>query len=396
MIGVYLASILRTFAVSLSGIFVPIYIFQLFPNLSTSEAVIKVILYFAILEGSSLLLTIPVSRLILKLGFRSSIFIGNILLAVKLGTLILAKTNPIWLVVSAICDGASIHFFWNCYHLTFAKQSDKGHLGRQVSLDGIFGRVVSAIGPAFGGMVATLFGFNVLLTISLSMIIISSFPLAYVATGKDYKLGKAVEIVKGLLSRKFRGFGYGFFFEGARAYVAGIAWPLFLLAIVNGSFDYLGFITSGALLVSIIFHFYAGKFVDEGNESRAFTLGALFVSFFWLLRIPIFTPAQVVIVDSGGNMAESLYGISWGATVYKQMRDIKNSYLYVVLRELVLRAGCVWGLLIAYIVPASGKPFQTSFIFAALLPICALVSLTIFNKPRSWLGRMVDRLTYTL
>ncbi|PIS21245.1 hypothetical protein COT51_03800 [candidate division WWE3 bacterium CG08_land_8_20_14_0_20_41_15] len=393
MLGVYLASIVRTFAISLTGIFVPIYVSKLYSHLPLNEAVVRVVLYFILMEVASLLMAVPAGKIILRLGFRYSIFIGNVLLALANGSLILAQNNHGWLVAAAICEGVSLHFFWNCYHLTFAKQADKHHLGRQISLDGIFGTLVSAIAPAFGGMIATLFGFTALLILSLSLIIISSFPLALVVDGKGYHLGDYCEIVKGYFSRKFRGFMWGFFFEGARGYVAWIAWPLFLLAVVKGSYDYLGFIVSATLIVSVIFCFFSGKLVDHGNETGGFTLGALFISFFWILRIPITNPGQVFLVQSGGNMSESLYRVSWAATVYRRISGITNSYLYVVLREIALRLGSLWGLLIAYTVSRAGFPLQTTFVFAALLPICTLSSLTVFDKPRSFVGRLIDRFT---
>lgn len=380
MLSVYLASIIRTFALSLSGIFVPIYIYKLFTGALWYEALIQVVYYYLLLEVSSFLLTIPAARLILKLGFRYSIFLGNLLLAVKIGTLVLAKSHPAWLIVSAICDGASIHFFWNCYHLTFAKKSSGGKLGRQVSLDGVFGRLVTALAPAFGGMVVTLFGFSSLLWLSFTLVLVSSFPLAGVVDGRGYILEKGSAIWQALISKKYRLHSLGFFLDGARSYLPAITYPLFLIALVKGSYDSLGFLTSAALFVSIIFHFFAGHFVDNGTKDKAFTLGALLTSFLWLLRIPIEAPYQVFALDSLGGVAESLYAVPWGALIYQNLQKSRAPYLFIVIREITLRMGSILGLVLIFFLAKNQFPLQTSFIFTALFSLVMLSVVKIFKE----------------
>ena len=97
--AVYLTSTIRTFALSLLGIFTPLYIYQVLEGtpifLTRTAILLGVVSYYIILRLTILLIDIPVSYFIAEVrgGFRKSMLLSNCLHAVNLLLLIFATLH---------------------------------------------------------------------------------------------------------------------------------------------------------------------------------------------------------------------------------------------------------------------------------------------------------------
>ena len=88
-------TMLRTAAVSLFGIFEPIFIYGLTGRLET------VLFYYLIARGGTLIFSIPAANLIIRLGFRRSVLFSNIFLSGLIISLILSGKSLFWLILFA-------------------------------------------------------------------------------------------------------------------------------------------------------------------------------------------------------------------------------------------------------------------------------------------------------
>ena len=145
--AVYLASTIRTFALSLLGIFTPLYIYQILESTQTfttrTAALLGVVGYYIILRLTILLTDIPISYFIaeVKGGFRKSMLISNCLRAINLLLLIFAKDQPGLLLPAAIIGGALIPFYWIPYHLSFIEDGKGKRFGKKISTVGVLNKV---------------------------------------------------------------------------------------------------------------------------------------------------------------------------------------------------------------------------------------------------------------
>ncbi|MBM4401956.1 MAG: hypothetical protein FJ044_01825 [Candidatus Cloacimonetes bacterium] len=107
--ALFAAHTLRGFALSLIELFGPLYIFHLFKNHyhihDINQLLILVLIYFALQKISILLLSYPISTAVARLGFRLSMLIGNILMAIKILFLIFAEKEILLLIPSALITG---------------------------------------------------------------------------------------------------------------------------------------------------------------------------------------------------------------------------------------------------------------------------------------------------
>ena len=103
--SLYINALFRNTALSLAGIFVPLYVFYL------TQSLFWVLLYFTIFWGGNFLLTIFAASLVYRLRFRRSILFSNLILILKFAFLIFAKNNILLLIPAAVLSGLEIIFY---------------------------------------------------------------------------------------------------------------------------------------------------------------------------------------------------------------------------------------------------------------------------------------------
>ena len=106
----YANGMLRSAAIAMVGIFTPVFVYRLgtthFEEIK--YGIMSVAAYYFITRLVTLLVNIPASHLIEKIGFRKSILVSIFLLIGNLAALILSENNFWLIVVSAIASGLTI------------------------------------------------------------------------------------------------------------------------------------------------------------------------------------------------------------------------------------------------------------------------------------------------
>lgn len=366
--GVYLSSSIRTFGLSLLGIFIPLYIYQVLSNQQVFAARTALLLgvfgYYIVHRIFLLIATLPAAYFIaeVKGGFRKAMLLSNLLHAGNLLLLIFAKNDPWLLLPAAILGGVLIPFYWIPFHLIFVEDGQRRKFGQQISNRAVLDKAATIIAPFTGGLVIAFFGFTTLLVAVLLLVVASTFPIFLMAHHEKHFVPPLKMLFAKFLG-EFRSDLAAFLGAGAESVGAAIVWPLFLFTIV-GSFAGLGALTSGVMLISMLVVWKLGKVVDQKDKKKILRAGAYSRSVLWLVRAFVGTVPQAFAAQSLARVAAEFLWLPFDTIVYKKAYD-GNPFEYILLREWALN----WGRLLTLLAMAAlvwlGLGLVGSFALAA-------------------------------
>lgn len=270
----YLTVAFLHFGLSLVGIFVPIYIYQITGSFYWLAA------FVGIISLSVLLFTFPLVNLIRRIGIYRAIFVSTLVRIAYLLLLLVAPRFFPLILLAALIDGLMIPLFWFPYHLIYVREGEDGRWGHQIGLMNLINILTGLPAPLLGGFIVANFGFGPLYLLGLSLVFLSSLPLLGMRDSIKVEAPSAKKVLEGLVKDDYRPLLFGF--GGLRfAGVVGVfLWPLFVFKVAQ-SFTTLGAITSAGILVSLLANFFGAEFIDQVGSRRAFPFGAVAISSLW-------------------------------------------------------------------------------------------------------------------
>lgn len=335
--GLYLNASLRTFSISLTGIFIPIYIYNLTQDLE------KTIIYFIIWHFTHLASSIPTSLLISRFGPDVSNIISSLLRALYLFLLILSPKFPMLLFPSAILGAITVPLYWLPYHLAFSRQSDKKRVGQQVSTVSFLQRLASALAPLVGGLIIAFYGFNALYTTAIIILFLSSIPVLFDEYDVKDPWPGLEKIIKGQKTKGISKNTKAFFGNGIESAFYGIIWPLFLFIFIK-DLKTIGLISTVSLIVTLVAVKYVGSITKEKSK-KMIKVGTFSMGFNLILRTFLLSPIFLFLGDVLYQLSSVFVWIPFNSYVYSIPK--KNTYVYFLDREISIVSGKTLGLLIA-------------------------------------------------
>ncbi len=327
----YIATAIRSFALSMLSIFIPVFLIK--EGYSFSE----VVYFFAIMNFVNVLLIFPSTKFALKYGFKHSMFFSIPFLILFYFLLYSLDNIKIPLYIIAVVYAINNALFWMGYHLDFAKFSDGKDRGKEVGVATIVKLSFSAIGPAIGGVILTFFNFPVLFVVVSVLLLASTIPLFY---SKDVHYQYATFSFKKFLQflkRKKRDFiamsAYGF-----ELMLSLFAWSVFVFFyILDESFSSLGFLSSISFVAGILFVIFGAYFSDI-KRHIALKIGAFLNFLVWVFRVSVTTPVQAFTIDFFRGVARSFLDTPFDALSYDKANKEKLVN-YIALREVAIQLG---------------------------------------------------------
>ncbi|MFP4656061.1 MAG: hypothetical protein ACLFNK_00600, partial [Candidatus Woesearchaeota archaeon] len=162
---IYITHALRNFAHSMVGIFVPIYLLQ------SGLQLYQVFLFYIIAYSIEFFFFIFGSRFSSYMGIKHSILLSMPLIILFFVALYKIETLfsllPLWLLFILLSSlfAAAMFLYWFSFHVDFAKFSDSENEGKQVGTLQAITTLFSVLGPLFGGLIITIFSFDLLFII---------------------------------------------------------------------------------------------------------------------------------------------------------------------------------------------------------------------------------------
>ncbi|MFB6213612.1 MAG: MFS transporter [Candidatus Nanohaloarchaea archaeon] len=308
--GLLIYEFLKNSAISLIGVFIPVYI------LSQGHGLGLAALFIGVSGLTGVLLSLPVSRVIHSKGLRSSLFASYIFLVPGLLLVRSFELSLLVVVTSGLLYGIGNLFHWIGLDAAFAADSDGDRRsmasGKILSLP----KVSRILGPLAGGVVFASLGFAVLVSVSVVLLLLSGVPLLWVnrGTGKSYRFGE-------ILSREKRRMVPVFVIRGVQAASSVGVFGMFVFLLVGGALDVgaanalgsLGFVLTGLL---------AGKADSNGERNLLVSAGGLGAAAMYVARGLVVTPFQAFAVSFISGIFFQVYHVP----VYARFADEAEMY----------------------------------------------------------------------
>lgn len=308
---VYVVMIFRSLSLSLTGIFIPLYMLKLgYPALDI--IMIEFWYFFARFSCFDIFSGYLVSRI----GPKHTILYGNFLLILSTtGFMTLPYIHwPIWLLGAAY--GGSSSMFWVPFHTDFSKINHKEHGGKELGYINIMSKIGGIFGPLVGGIVATLFGGQYIFLVAMILLVVSGMPL--LKTAEPIPIHRKLNLLD-INLRKMKSDILSYTMYGIDGTATGILWPIWLgLFVLVGGAAYakLGVLASVSVLASMAAAFTIGQSIDKHKGRFLLRAGATANAVLHLFRPFITTYPGALLVNTANE----------GVTVTYQMPYTKGMY----------------------------------------------------------------------
>jgi len=278
---IYLTTLLRSFALSLVSIFVPVYLIKIGYPLD-SALVFLMLFYIGITLASPFAAWLSSRIGSIKTIANASLFTISYLLLLRL----LAADNVLLFHIVPFVGAIGVALFWIPMNSFFVRSKQKKVCAEQTAIWSAVSCVASAVGPVLGGVVLTFLNFNSLFVLASVVLGLSILPLMQRKEIRDkFKL-----FLKKSERQKFGSWFKLFFVQGLLFTSVDILYPIYVY-LTSKSFTITG-ATASVLSVSLaLTSVVIGKLADRLKRAVS-VAGAVTLSltsvFLLLFKNPIF------------------------------------------------------------------------------------------------------------
>lgn len=347
--------ILRKFAATSVGLFVPIYVYMIgFENFGESMiGGIRMLVMFLVVARLSVICTsLFVEHIIDRIGFRWTFLISSVFLFLKYVLLTYAERSLYLLWIAAIVSGIVTTTYWISRHALFGEDQDETHIGTSLGFIIVLARLAAIIGPVVGGLVAFYFGFSRLFALGVLLAVLSAVPYFFMHHHRRHHPDGISGLLDKIRDRKNFPLMIAWF-GGSWDDELAINFKSLYIFLVVGSIGHLGIIWSLVAVVSMIVAYISGRMFDKSrNKKGVFLKGAGLAAIFW----PIIALARdfwsVFVLNSAQAIVGSFYTIPFMSQTYR-FSFRRDTVAFFAFREIVCSVGTMVFLVMVYLLTFS-------------------------------------------
>jgi MFS family permease len=289
---IYWAMSLKTMALSFVGLFVPIYLYNLGYTPFTIFMYYGLVFFFKGISEEFF------ARLIIKIGPKHGfIYSFPILFSYLFMILTLPEYN--WSIfLLAFISGSGLALSWFSYHVDFSKARKNDKSSKSLSQIQALLTISGAIAPFIGGFVATRFGMDKALLLSMITLLLAGIPL--LRTREPHTPAKIN--MKKIDINKIKGDMIGSVGLSLNNSALYEIWPFFIFLVV-GTYEAVGSLESIALLLTVFTTIYLGRKINKDNRHKMLNKGAEINGSLFLIR----SVAQSIFHIFFLNVAQSVF-----------------------------------------------------------------------------------------
>jgi len=269
LIELYMSRVMRALALSLIGVFIPIFLLE--TGFSLQHVLLFLILNFAFFAFFS-----PLASIIeTKIGNKHTIAIGLPTMIVFF--ILLFSLQQFWwpLPMLSMVYGLAMALYWVPFNSYFTVYTDRRHRGQNIGMLTAIPRMTSAIAPLLGGFAIVGYGFGVLLLVGCVLLFMSLVPLFFT---KDHKVKINYTWTK-TFSSKNRLFFKEFLVKGMLA--ASITlWSIYVF-FVHTEYMFVAISTTITGIAAALFTFVIGRLSDRVDKNTLLFIGGILNCFAW-------------------------------------------------------------------------------------------------------------------
>jgi MFS family permease len=352
---IYVCAALRTLALSLIALFIPLYLYKEI-GLSLAQVFYFYIFYAVIFAAASPM----AAKFAAKFGVKHTILasVPFYLAFVLMLHLLKVYPVPIW-IISAL-GAFSVSFYWIGMHLTFYYHSDKKHRGEEVGKRDSVSIFAGTLGPLVGGLLIKFVGFGAVFGVAAIVLFIGASVL-FLSKEDHIKYNFSL---RSLVDKRHWRNALFFVSRGARVMAIGLLWPLYIFFIIP---DYvtLGFFGSLLGVGTVLIVLFMGKYSDGQNKHRVIAWAASFEALSWFFRAFVSTVSHIFAATIFGAITFGVLRSPMGALEYDKAKEAPVSYF--VSREVYICLGRI--LMLVFVLMVDNM--QHGFIFNGFLTFAA-------------------------
>jgi MFS family permease len=353
--AIFWGNTIRQFSAAAVGFFVPVYVYKVgfLAYGGSFVAGLRTLIVFLLLSRLAIIaLSFFVEYIVDSIGFRWTLLISSFFLFFKFVLLTLAEAEISFLWIAAVVSGIVTTTYWISRHALFGEDQDVARVGSAVGFLVVLSQLTSVIGPIFGGMVASLFGFSRLFQIGLLLAVLSGIPYFFMHHHRRHH----PDGLAGFLD-KFRdpvNFPLMVSWFG-RSWDSDLQlnfWPLYVFLVVGG-LERLGVLTSAVAVVSVVSSYVAGRIFDRAsNKKRMFLTGAGVTAMLWPIKALARSFWSVFLVDGIDKTLNPFYWIPFLSQTYR-FSFRRDTVAFFAFREVIWSIGIIAFLLLAFLITFS-------------------------------------------
>lgn len=325
---IYTSHTIRSIALSLIGIYVPIYLLTLNYPLS------KVLWFFIIVHTSALLIGLGIIVPLLKRYGPITVLKCSFPLHVLFLTLLLLlENNPIPLVLIAVLSGAQNMAYWMPLNLLFIKHSNKKDMGSNLGKFFALPKFFGIFGPLISAVMIPFVGFFPVFVVSIFSLGISYIPLLKVP---DNTVKVALNFTKAW--NRLRKQKTLFILEGLDNVIEESEWfwGIYVYLLI-GSLSTPGIIGSLEAVGGAIFTVLVGKYAN-GHAKKLIPIGAILLLVIMISRIWITDALTAYTITVFASFVMTLFLVSYFTSIYKAIKG-EDEEEFIILREIPTTLG---------------------------------------------------------
>lgn len=272
---------IHVFGQSMVSIFTPIFLLQ------AGYSIKEVILFYVIFNIFDAPLNFVAKNLTYKYGAKKVIALGTLSYIVFF--LLLLNLPPHhwpWLIALALFMALYDTLFWVSHIYFFMSCSpNDDNVSEDTSFLYIIKRIAGFLAPILGALILIFFSEKILILVSISILLISLWPLNKIKHSKDKPNKKPLSLREFFQTKEDLKEYILVGLQSFHGVADGVIWPIFIYTVYN-SIESVAIIPIIVSVATIIFTFFTGKVKKDKRES-IITLGAFFIALVWILRMII-------------------------------------------------------------------------------------------------------------
>lgn len=324
---IYASIFLKSLALSMIGVFVPIYLLK-----ELNYSFVSVLLFFITMILVWSVLSPISAKICARFGHKHTILFTVPFFLLFYVFLYMWKAGyPLYPL--ALVLGIAESLYWMAFHAEFIRDTDDEHRGEEISIWYTISIILGVVGPLFGGVIITLFGFNVLFAIVGVLLLISVVPLFL--SGENY--GRTIFSLRDVFNRERLKESIAFVSYGFRAVGSGFMWPVFIFFLLR-EYISLGAVISFASLMTAFSTWLIGKEIDK-HGGILVRFGTIIDSIVWLLRMFPSKFVHILFLTFLGDSAYDAVDMTFTTRTYKKASLVSDRLEYLVFRRIFTNLG---------------------------------------------------------
>lgn len=378
----YMSRMLRMAALYIAGAFMSIYMYQV------GYGIGKIALFWAAFYLFKTFASLPVASLVARIGPKHGILVSNLLyIPSMIGFAFLPTLGPWLLVPVLIFQATSASMYSIAYTIDFSKVKSMEHAGKEIAFMNMFEKITTSISPLIGGLLAYLFGPQVVLIVAAVLFALAAVPLFN--TGEQVQTG---------IKLQFKGFPWRLIFQhwmaqvasGYDVFASGTVWTLYTAVLVigissnNQVYAISGILLSVVLVATLIASYVYGKLIDKKQGSFLMKASTIANSLTHLMRPFITSPVTVAGINVANEVATTGYTMPYTRAVFDNADLSGHRTTYLGLVDVFTNLGAFLGALtLSILFMAAGDVFalKNFFFVAGVVVLLVLTAhFSLFKK----------------